>query len=296
MVPADCSGLIVIASDRIINLNGSTRPTINEALPVVMLAQKARDKRVYGVISGNEDFVDGNRSHETGMLTSFIKAFGNNDQRAFVNSLGEGGIWVVNTNGPIESGDFIESSDVPGYGQKSDDILHNYTVAKACSGCSFSLELTPRMLPATSVHTERRSRVAHDTGRRIEKVKETNWNSVLQRYEEIIVERWRDYDEPRSREYDVYQQGTDIVLRKKNVDQMEEYDYKYIQLERDDHGMPRFVPELNNDGSPILDYEFDTRWLRPDGTMLTRAQYDSALASGETVYVAQFIASTYHCG
>ncbi len=48
-----------------------------------------------------------------------------------VNSLGEGKIWVTNIAGNIENGDYISSSEVPGYGKKqSDDILHNYTAAK----------------------------------------------------------------------------------------------------------------------------------------------------------------------
>ncbi len=37
-----------------------------------------------------------------------------------------------NSNGNIENGDYITSSDYLGYGeQQDDDLLHNYTVAKA---------------------------------------------------------------------------------------------------------------------------------------------------------------------
>lgn len=49
-----------------------------------------------------------------------------------VNALGEGGINVCEANGDILNGDYITSSDIPGKGMKQDDdILHNYTVAKA---------------------------------------------------------------------------------------------------------------------------------------------------------------------
>jgi hypothetical protein len=58
-----------------------------------------------------------------------------------VNSVEEGGIWVCNSNGNIENGDYITSSDYIGYGEKQDDdILHNYTVAKATIECNFELD------------------------------------------------------------------------------------------------------------------------------------------------------------
>ena len=62
-------------------------------------------------------------------------------ERLIINSLGEGGIWVCNSNGNIENGDYITSSDYLGYGEKQDDdLLHNYTVAKATISCDFELE------------------------------------------------------------------------------------------------------------------------------------------------------------
>ena len=58
-----------------------------------------------------------------------------------VNSLGEGGIWVCNSNGNIENGDYITSSDYLGYGEKQDEIfLCNYTVAKSTMDCDFILD------------------------------------------------------------------------------------------------------------------------------------------------------------
>ena len=60
-------------------------------------------------------------------------------QVTHVNSLGEGGIWVINKSGNFENGDYITSSSVPGYGQKQDDdLLHNYTVAKITTDCGFT--------------------------------------------------------------------------------------------------------------------------------------------------------------
>ncbi len=62
-------------------------------------------------------------------------------ERLMVNSLCEGGTWVCNSNGNIENGDYITSSDYLGYGEKQDDdLLHNYTVAKATINCDFELD------------------------------------------------------------------------------------------------------------------------------------------------------------
>ena len=61
------------------------------------------------------------------------------DTRTFINSLGEGGIWVSDKNGNLESGDYITSSSIPGYGQKQDsEFLANYTVAKITMDCDFN--------------------------------------------------------------------------------------------------------------------------------------------------------------
>jgi hypothetical protein len=44
-----------------------------------------------------------------------------------VNTLGEGGIMVINSNGNIENGDYITTSNYLGYGEiQDDDLLHNY--------------------------------------------------------------------------------------------------------------------------------------------------------------------------
>jgi hypothetical protein len=56
-----------------------------------------------------------------------------------INSLGEGCINVCGENGNIEMGDYITTSSMPGKGMKQDDdLLHNYTVAKARENVTFS--------------------------------------------------------------------------------------------------------------------------------------------------------------
>ena len=56
-----------------------------------------------------------------------------------VNALGEGRVWVTDRNGNIEAGDYITTSEIPGYGQKQDDdLLHSYTFGKAMESIDWS--------------------------------------------------------------------------------------------------------------------------------------------------------------
>ena len=73
--------------------------TIEDALPKIELSRKKKDKRVFGVL--------GSKVRQN-----------NRPERLIVNSVGEGAIWVCNSNGNIENGDYITSSDYLGYGEK----------------------------------------------------------------------------------------------------------------------------------------------------------------------------------
>lgn len=135
-------GLIVVANKNdYIKMSGGTvrgkdAITISESLPIVSLSMKEKDKKCFGVVSMAED--PENRQDEFGnIITPYKKEKG--DTRAFINSVGEGAIWVTNINGPLESGDYITSSKIPGYGMRQDDdLLHNYTVAKITMECDFT--------------------------------------------------------------------------------------------------------------------------------------------------------------
>lgn len=121
---------------------GKDAITITESLPVVSITNTSNDKAVFGVISTIED--PNRRVEEYGaFVTILTKEKG--DTRAHVNSLGEGGIWICDINGPLESGDYITSSCIPGYGMKQhDDLLHNYTVAKITMDCDFNPKNIPK--------------------------------------------------------------------------------------------------------------------------------------------------------
>ena len=117
-------GMVVCANQNKYGTEGtpcSNAITINESNPNVSLCSTAMDKSCFGVISHTF-------AHK----------------RAFINSVGEGAVWVVNTAGSLESGDYITTSNVAGYGQRQDDdILHNYTVAKITMDCDFEPATQP---------------------------------------------------------------------------------------------------------------------------------------------------------
>jgi hypothetical protein len=134
-------GLIVSANkNKYYDINedittGANAIQISQSLPLVSLSTKEKDKACFGVISGSED--PEKREYSQGSFVSVVQKQ-KGDRRAFINSLGEGAMWVTNINGPLESGDYITTSNVAGYGQRQDDdILHNYTVAKITMDCDF---------------------------------------------------------------------------------------------------------------------------------------------------------------
>ena len=104
-----------------VSAGGPLTIKLDSALPQLALSTKAEDKCAFGVISEVE-------------LSK---------NRVRVNSIGEGAIMVSNINGNIENGDYITSSSILGIGGKqNDDLLHNYTVAKATMDCNFDEDCT----------------------------------------------------------------------------------------------------------------------------------------------------------
>jgi hypothetical protein len=96
--------------------------TIEDSLPIIQLSRKKKDKRVFGVLGMS------NRANSR-------------PERMIVNSVGEGAMYCCSSNGNIENGDYIQSSNYLGYGEKQDEIfLCNYTLAKATMDCNFELD------------------------------------------------------------------------------------------------------------------------------------------------------------
>ena len=108
---------------------------IDNAVPIVEICNKKKSKSVLGIIAKYEK--DGD-SRE-GMDFGYIQISKKDKNRLYINGIGEGGIWVCNTNGNFENGDYIQSSNVTGYGEKQDDdLLHNYSVGKITMDVDFN--------------------------------------------------------------------------------------------------------------------------------------------------------------
>ena len=124
-------GLIVVSTGNYINLDNNKKPNINESLPICEISKKKR--KVFSVLFQIKKM-------GTFIISSVPLFMIKNVNESDTLPLGEGAMWVCNTNGDLENGDYITTSNVSGYGQKQDDdLLHNFTVAKITCDCNFSL-------------------------------------------------------------------------------------------------------------------------------------------------------------
>ena len=116
------AGLIVAATGQAqIRQNPDGSINLSSTLPTVKLADDSYDKAVFGALVA-----------ETTLPEDHWYEAGEEERFATVNALGEGRVWVTDTNGALEAGDYITTSAIPGYGQKQDDdLLHSYTLGKA---------------------------------------------------------------------------------------------------------------------------------------------------------------------
>jgi hypothetical protein len=131
-------GLIVSASGKYNSLLPKLKKkqidniTIDEALPTIKICSKRKDKAVFGVVSKGESLTKDKkrRLFHQGNFKSAVRK-DENDYRIEINSLGEGAVWVCDTNGNFENGDFITTSSVSGYGERQQEpYVCNYTVGK----------------------------------------------------------------------------------------------------------------------------------------------------------------------
>jgi hypothetical protein len=115
-------GMIVSATGKAkARVDDSGVTSLSSTLPTVTLSSKAMDKAVFGVLV-----------RELPLRKDHWYQAQEGERSGVVNAVGEGRMLVCDVNGNIEAGDYITSSDIPGYGQlQNDDILRSYTVGKA---------------------------------------------------------------------------------------------------------------------------------------------------------------------
>jgi len=116
------AGLIVSVTGKTeIRKDKNDEISLSSTLPTVTLSATAKDKVVFGVIVSQSQLP---KDH-------WYEAR-EGERFGVVNALGEGRVWVTTLSGKIEAGDYITTSEIPGYGQlQDDDLLHSYTLGKA---------------------------------------------------------------------------------------------------------------------------------------------------------------------
>jgi hypothetical protein len=77
---------------------GSNAITINETLPLVSILTTSCDEKCFGVVSLSED-PNSREDHYGNFVSTMEKEDG--DTRVYINSVGEGAIWVSNVNGNL---------------------------------------------------------------------------------------------------------------------------------------------------------------------------------------------------
>jgi hypothetical protein len=296
---ADKYGLIVYSTGKYVNIDNALRPTMNDSLPICDLCSTENDIRVFGVISDDRDDNE-TRTIGYGIFKTIQQKANTNEKRIFINSVGEGGMWVCNKNGNISNGNYITPSSVPGYGVKQDsNQLLNSTVAKITCDCNFNLTpIVKQKLKVGETTTTLQKQVYTS---RTETTTEITYNESLQKYVETTITETIDEEA-----YDTFQlydtAGNPLVDESGNnkqytVKRMENYTETKTELVYDSNGNVQYEDDIDANGQQQMEYEYDTRFLNADGSIIaTEAEYNTKKANGENVYISCFVGCTYHCG
>jgi hypothetical protein len=294
VIEKELGGLIVCANNneyvKISNgiAKGSNAITQNEALPIVSLSSKACDKSCFGVISESED-PNSNRGGSLGMFKSYYDTE-DGDKRIIINSVGEGAIWVTNINGSLESGDYITTSNVAGYGQKQDsDSLKNYTVAKITMDCDFQ----PVTQPVQIIKKEMGD-VNYWVKTTYENVTEEEYSNLTDENRRTITETAYTNEDgeifPEQNEQSTYTELEQTTYQKITVEESkterEGYELEVRQElvnVLDEHGQLQW----EDDPSGATEKAYKIRYLDADGNITDEAN---------AVHKAAFVGCTYHCG
>jgi hypothetical protein len=269
--------------------------TINESLPQITLVREANCPSVFGAVSFTED-TNSTRKNRAGRFTSvYANPFGEK-KRVFVNALGEGGVWVCNINGNFTLGDLITTSTVPGYGmlQSSNQIV-NYTFGKITMNCDFQ----PTLLPVQTIRTKQESKTTIEelVEDQIteEKVNEIVFDEETQRYVQKTTTKQTTKQVPLSDSFPLYDESGTFI-RNHTVPRKGPKTTVSTVEDLDANGNVQWDPSLGVNGVPLTKPAYQLRYLNPDGTILTKEQYDARIQNGQLVYLAAFVGCIYQCG
>jgi alpha-tubulin suppressor-like RCC1 family protein/predicted adenine nucleotide alpha hydrolase (AANH) superfamily ATPase len=292
---------------------GSDAMSTTEALPLVSLSSKHKDKRAFGVIA-----FEINDPVQRITYLEKLAEVANGDIRAEINSVGEGCVWVSDIDGPLEAGDYMTTSAIPGYASRqngsdgsAEGFLMNYTVAKITMDCNFDPPMEPHMV---LVKDSDGKAVVNADG--LPEFKIEMANAYVTKYYVNDVEttqaEYAQADQAIRRLESVQVFDTEYYVGGNQVTK-EEYD------EAPDATVSAATATTNTTDTPVvvlgtitnttmksmkqipatqpvLQAKYKMRWLKADGKVIGKSEYDTALENGEPVYRAAFVGCTYHCG
>ena len=64
----------------------------------------------------------------------------------------------------------------------------------------------------------------------------------------------------------------------------------------DNNGDVQFENDLDENNNQQLDFQYETRFLLPNGTQITETEYTTKILNSEECFIACFVGCTYHCG
>ncbi len=298
-------GLIVCSTGKYVNLDNSVQSKINESLPICSLASTDNDIKVFGVISNKEDINDKREYGHGAFITPYEKQ-NKNEQRMFINSLGEGGIWVCNKNGTIVNGDYISSSSVVGYGQKQTlnlNTLMNHTVAKITCDCDFNLTKVVKQKVKVLTSTETFEKIVTEEVQETVTETEIVYDETSGQYREQEIITTETNKKTVYEIVNLYDSNGNELFNDNGTNKTYQFEKKetvtktIYNLVYDSNGDIEYEDDLDINGQQQMEYEYDNRFLNADGTLIaTEAEYNTKKENGENVYIAQFVGCTYHCG
>jgi len=246
------------------NIKQNINKEKNDCLPYVELTSKENDKKAFGIIYKIENETDTERNQDNGgFITTDSK--GSYDRRIVVSGCGEGFLWVSDFNGPIETGDLISSSPIPGIGMKQDDdLLRSYTVAKITMDCDFNPAYIPvKVLQSSNydIEYETTSNIVNTSNYEVEFITSSNTTFTSNLTTEYTTEV--------------------KIVNTSNVE-------KYF---KDENGEYIYVNQLDDKGNIIYDYEYEMKYVRLDGTITDENEY----TNGSNVYRMALVGGCYKC-
>ena len=94
-----------------------------------------------------------------------------------------------------------------------------------------------------------------------------------------------------------YRLGETVLTEETYYDLPEEEKKKYSEftdkdyvVQRDSNGYLKWTSE------EVKEPLYKLRYLLPDGTLLSKDEYNECLSNGMNAYIAAFVGCTYHCG